>query len=102
MGLPRLVEGRLDDRRRLALARRHVAGGEALMGDEVRSETLVDERRGRLQRRLHLRDGFERIVLDEHQARRILRAIPVGRDDAGDGIALKADLLDREGRHLDR
>ena len=63
---------------------------------------MVDQRRAILQGRQHVDDGFERLVFHYDEFHRVLGPIAVLGDDAGDGIALEADLVDGQRRHFHR
>ncbi len=88
-----LAEACLDD----AVGRRHalrdVAGREGLVGDEIAGQAFIHERRARLDRGSIGEHRWQRFVVDDDRLCGILGDVAIDRDDAGDGIALEADLV---------
>ena len=102
MGLPVHREALFDHPVRLAHAALGVSVHSLLVGDQIGGQSLIHPRAGRVQRLPHRGDGGQHLVIHLHLFASVLGQIPVGGDDAGDRIALKAHLVARQGVHFHR
>ena len=91
------MEGRLDDCVGLREGGVHLAGVEQALEGEIIAEIRVDDGRLCIERRLHVGDGLELLVLDVDPLGRILRRRPRLGDDGRHRLALPAGALHGDG-----
>ena len=74
-----------------------LAGVEVALEGQIVAERRMNHRRGRIERGAHVRYRLQLLVLDRDDFRGVLRHGAAGRHDGGDGFALPADAIDRNG-----
>ena len=102
MRMPVQRKACLDHVRRIGEGRLRVAGAEALRRDAVAGNVVVHQRRTFGESFVQRRHGRQRIIIHRHQFGGILGDVAIAGDDAGDGVALEPDLVDRQRRHRHR
>jgi hypothetical protein len=102
VSLTALMEARRDHAGGGAEGGADVAPGEDAPVRAVRRNRLVDQQQAGILGPFRIDHGGERLVRDVDERAGVLDLIALLADDAGDGIADEAGLLQRQGRHLHR
>src|SRR5229473_4435454 len=102
MCLAMLMKRSLNDEIGLGEAASGIADGEALPRDKIAGQALVDQGSVNGERTIKVGNWIEHIVVDSHEFCGVFCQITVGSDDANDGIADEANLIDWERGKLNR
>ena len=92
-----LAEPRGDDAMRRGEAARGIAGGKALVRDQVGVERVVHQRGAGCEGGSGIDDRRQRLIGHSDLFRRVLGLVACSGDDTGDQVAIEADLVDGHG-----